>query len=99
MVLKIVAIVTMVAAGIYFIQGSRARFTPVLDRPFSFDLLTAMGAALVPTLFAYGGWQTSSFLSGELRRPERDLPPALLLGTVGGAGRHFAVNVICLRSP
>ncbi|HXB56437.1 MAG TPA: amino acid permease [Vicinamibacteria bacterium] len=97
MVLKIGAIVAMVAAGIYFVEGSRARFTPVLDRPYSFDLLTAMGAALVPTLFAYGGWQTSSFVSGELRRPERDLPRGLLLGVVGVVGLYLAVNLICLR--
>jgi APA family basic amino acid/polyamine antiporter len=98
MVLKIGAIVAMVAAGIYFVDGSRARFTPVLDRPFSFDLLTAMGAALVPTLFAYGGWQTSSFVSGELRRPERDLPRGLLLGVAGVVGLYLAVNLICLRA-
>ncbi len=98
MVLKIGAIVAMVAGGLYFVEGSRARFTPVLDRPFSFDLLTAMGAALVPTLFAYGGWQTSSFVSGELRRPERDLPRGLLLGVVGVVGLYLAVNLVCLRA-
>jgi APA family basic amino acid/polyamine antiporter len=97
MVLKIGVIVAMVAAGIYFVEGSRARFTPVLDRPLSFDLLSAMGAALVPTLFAYGGWQTASFLSGELRRPERDLPRGLLLGVAGVVGLYLAVNLICLR--
>ena len=38
---------------------------------------------MAPVLFAYGGWQTASFVSGELRDPQRDLPRGLLLG-VGG---------------
>ena len=29
---------------------------------------------MVPVLFAYGGWQTSSFVSAEMRNPQRDLP-------------------------
>ena len=33
----------------------------LLDRPPSVDLLTAFGAALVPVIFAYGGWQTATF--------------------------------------
>jgi APA family basic amino acid/polyamine antiporter len=57
-----------------------------------------MGAALVPTLFAYGGWQTSSFVAGELRRPERDLPRGLLIGVGGVVALYLAVNFVCLRA-
>jgi APA family basic amino acid/polyamine antiporter len=98
MVLKIAAILVLVGAGLVFIEGSRARFSPVLDRPLSLDLLTAMGAALVPTLFAYGGWQTSSFVAGELRRPGRDLPRGLLVGVGGVVALYLAVNLVCLRA-
>ena len=83
MVLKIAAIAGLVAVGFAFFDGSRAPLAPALDRPPSFDLLTAFGAALVPVLFAYGGWQTSGFVMGELKRPQRDMPRALLLGVAG----------------
>jgi APA family basic amino acid/polyamine antiporter len=41
---------------------------PVAEAPTS-NLLLAFGAAMTPVLFAYGGWQTSSFLAGEVRMP------------------------------
>jgi len=51
---------------------------------------------MVPVLFAYGGWQTASFVSGELRDPARDLPRGLLFGVVGVVVLYLAVNVVCL---
>ncbi len=98
MVLKIVAIAGLVAVGAACFDGSRAPLTPLLDRPASLDLLTAFGAALVPVLFAYGGWQTSGFVMGELRQPRRDMPRALLLGVAGVVVLYLAVNLVCLRA-
>ena len=40
----------------------------------------AFGAALVPILFTYGGWQQTNFIAEEMKNPERDLPRALILG-------------------
>ena len=53
-------------------------------------------AAMVPVLFAYGGWQTASFVSGEMRDPERDLPRGLLYGVLGVVALYLAVNVVCI---
>ena len=58
--------------------------------------LLALAAAMVPVLFAYGGWQTASFVSGELRDPARDLPRGLLFGVAGVVVLYLAVNVVCL---
>jgi APA family basic amino acid/polyamine antiporter len=98
MVLKIAAIAMLVAVGFAFFGGERAALAPALDRPVSFDLVTAFGAALVPVLFAYGGWQTSGFVMGELKRPEKDMPRALLLGVAGVVVLYLSVNVVCLRA-
>jgi hypothetical protein len=98
MVLKTVAILGLVATGLAAFGGERVTLVPVLDRPPSFDLVAAMGASLVPVLFAYGGWQTSGFVMGELRRPERDMPRALLLGVAGVVVLYLSVNLVCLRA-
>ena len=37
--------------------------------------------ALIAVLWAYEGWHVISFVAGELRAPQRDLPRALLCGT------------------
>jgi APA family basic amino acid/polyamine antiporter len=51
---------------------------------------------MVPVLFAYGGWQTASFVSGELRDPQRDLPRGLLWGVCAVVVLYVAVNAVCL---
>jgi APA family basic amino acid/polyamine antiporter len=99
MVLKILVIVALIGCGLFFAGTPAApeAGAPLLDRPASFDLLTAVGAAMVPVLFAYGGWQTASFVAGEMRQPQRDLPRGLIIGVVGVVVLYLAVNFVCVR--
>ena len=53
-------------------------------------------AALTPVMFAYGGWQTSSFVAGEMRDPRRDLARGLLLGVIGVVVLYTAVALTCV---
>ncbi|HEU4796232.1 MAG TPA: amino acid permease [Pyrinomonadaceae bacterium] len=95
MVLKILAIVSLVACGLLF--GARVNdSTGWLDRPASFDLLTSFGAVLVPVIFAYGGWQTATFVAGEIKEPRRNLPRGLILGVTGVVLLYLAANVLYL---
>jgi APA family basic amino acid/polyamine antiporter len=75
MVLKIVAIAGLVVCGLLLVAPNAIapRSPGLLDRPLSLDLVTAIGAAMVPVLFAYGGWQTATFVAGEIKEPERNL--------------------------
>jgi APA family basic amino acid/polyamine antiporter len=43
--------------------------------------IAGFGVALVAILWAYDGWADLSFMSGEVKDPQRILPRALLLGT------------------
>jgi APA family basic amino acid/polyamine antiporter len=65
-----------------------------LDRPFSTDLLTAFGAALVPVIFAYGGWQTATFIAGEIKEPRKNLPRGLIFGVAGVVLLYISANVV-----
>jgi APA family basic amino acid/polyamine antiporter len=53
---------------------------------------------MVPVLFAYGGWQTASFVSGEMRDPRRDLPRGLFIGVAGVIIVYVLVTWVCLRA-
>lgn len=88
----IAAIALIVVCSFAF--GAPSQFTsqPILDRPASPNLLLGLGAAMTPVLFAYGGWQTSSFLGGEVRDPERTLPRGMILGVLGVITVYTAVN-------
>ena len=63
----IAAIALLEGASFWRGGPSQIAWRPLLDRPASMNLALAFGAAMTPVLFAYGGWQTSSFLGGEVR--------------------------------
>ncbi|MGB9434091.1 MAG: amino acid permease [Candidatus Acidiferrum sp.] len=94
MVVKIVAISTLVIAGLA-LTGRHATTTTTAEREWS---LTSFGAAMVPVLFAYGGWQTANFLAAEVKEPRRNLPRGLLLGVLGVVVLYLGVNWVCLRA-
>ena len=97
MVLKILAIVGLIACGFWVIgaQGSEASLTTGGGTD-SYPSLTTIGAAMVPVLFAYGGWQTSTFVAGEIREPRKNLPRALIIGVAGVVILYLAVNYVCV---
>jgi APA family basic amino acid/polyamine antiporter len=82
MLLKAAAIVALVMVGLW-LGGGEIHPRPARDRPVSFDVAKAIGAAMIQVAFAYGGWQTASFAIGEMRRPGRDLPRGLVAGVIG----------------
>jgi APA family basic amino acid/polyamine antiporter len=99
MVLKILAIAALIGAGLW--AGPRHDVTggqiqPSPPAPESWSMIGTFGAALVPVLFAYGGWQTASFVAGEMREPRKNLPRALLIGVVGVIVLYLAVNFVCV---
>jgi APA family basic amino acid/polyamine antiporter len=98
MVMKIVIISAVVFCGWFFIHNPHPLGGAVLDRTPSFDLVTAIGAAMVPVAFAYGGWQTSNFVADEIRDPTKNLPRALVLGVSGVVVLYLAINFICVRA-
>jgi APA family basic amino acid/polyamine antiporter len=96
MLLKSGAIAVLVVVGIAM-GGGVVHPLPLLDRPVSFGLLRAIGAAMIPVAFAYGGWQTSTFVAGEMRDPRRDLSRGLVAGVAGVIALYLSVNYVCLR--
>src|SRR6266581_3585627 len=96
MLLKIVAIAALVVGGLA-LGGGSLKSGPLLGEPVSFGLLKRIGGAMVPIAFAYGGWQTASFVAGEMRDARRDLSRGLLMGVAGVITLYLAVNVACLR--
>jgi APA family basic amino acid/polyamine antiporter len=94
MVLKIVAIAALVVAGFLLVKPV-VEPSALLGRSFS---VTSFGAAMTPVLFAYGGWQTASFVAGEMKNPSRDLPRALLMGVIAVIILYMSVTFVCLRT-
>ncbi len=95
MIAKLIAIAGVVAIGLFAVGSALAH--PLSNAPAPpFNPVVAMGLALVPVMFAYSGWQTSSFMSAELREPHKTLARGMIYGVLGVVVLYLAVNLVCL---
>ncbi len=71
-------------------SGSFTNFSPLWVGGLG---LSALATAMVSVMWAYDGWADLSFMSGEVKDPARNLPRALILGTLGIVLIYLLVNV------
>lgn len=91
MVLKIGVLLTLIVLGLLLGHAPPPSAGTHLDGPLAF------GGAMVPVLFAYGGWQTANFIAAEVREPRRNLPRALVAGVIGVVVLYLGANWVYLR--
>jgi APA family basic amino acid/polyamine antiporter len=96
MITKLAAILGLIGVGLFLSPSAPAPVTPTPST--GSGGLGGLATAMVPVLFAYGGWQTSSFVSGEMENPRRDLPRGLLIGVIGVIVLYLSVTYVCLRT-
>jgi APA family basic amino acid/polyamine antiporter len=98
--LKLAALATLIVVGLFWpvTQTTALAVSTTPLAPPVPSLLTAVGTALIPVLFAYGGWQSTNFVAGELKAPRRDLPRALILGVVLVVVTYVLANVVYVRA-
>jgi basic amino acid/polyamine antiporter, APA family len=96
MILKIAAIAGLVGAGLLLAPAEAHQAPAAASEPGSTWI--GVGAALTPVIFSYGGWQTASFIAGELRKPERDLARGMLFGVLGVILLYTLVVFVCVHT-
>jgi len=97
MVLKIMGILALVLVGCLLVPASPDLRSTAHRLPLAASSIGAIGAAMTPVMFSYGGWQTASFVAGEMRNPQRDLALGLLLGVLGVILLYTAVAAVCVH--
>lgn len=60
------------------------------------SIIIGFGVALVAVAWAFDGWNNVNFVAGEIKNPRRNLPLALILGTLGITFLYVLVNYIYL---
>ncbi len=73
---------------------SGGHFTPAM--PAGSFSITPFGLALVSVLWAYDGWADLAFISGEVKDPQRNLPRALIYGTLAVVVIYLLANIAYL---
>ncbi|GEO69863.1 amino acid transporter [Levilactobacillus acidifarinae DSM 19394] len=58
----------------------------------------AFASSLLATMFAYDGWINIGNIAGEMKKPERDLPRAIVLGLAAITVVYTLVNLVVLRT-
>jgi APA family basic amino acid/polyamine antiporter len=91
--LKVGAIVALIILGYLLVSGP-PKGVPALPAPIGGGFIASFGVAMVAALWAYDGWNTCTFAAGEVKRPERNLPLALILGTGGVIVIYLGLNLV-----
>lgn len=94
-VLKLAALAALVVVGLTAALPARPTLAPAA--PIGWAAASSLGAALVPILFTYGGWQQTNFIAEEIIDPEKNLPRALLLGVTVVVVLYLLANLAYLR--
>jgi APA family basic amino acid/polyamine antiporter len=91
---KVAVIVALIGAGLMVAAPAPGAFPPAAA-PTGWK---AFGAALIPVVFSYGGWQTANYVAGEVRNPARNLARALLIGVAAVIALYMLVAFACLHA-
>ncbi|MBL7133459.1 MAG: amino acid permease [Phycisphaerae bacterium] len=101
--IKILCLLAIIAVGAVFALGwldvHAVELTPKAAKEGPFLLL--FGAALIPVMWTFGGWDESPFVAEEVRNPTRNLPLSILGGLWLVAILFVAVNAsyLAILSP
>ena len=97
---KIVAILFVILAGIFFIANSES-----VQWNWDWSRLSLKGigiglfsAALVGSIFSSDAWNNITFTAGEIDKPEKNLPRSLILGTGGVTLLYIFCNVVYVKA-
>jgi APA family basic amino acid/polyamine antiporter len=94
--IKFAALFGIGAVVFLFAQGSLAHFTAPVPRHSGGGSLGGFGLALVATLWAYKGFETSTFNAGETKNPAKNLPFGILAGSAAVVFLYLLANAAYL---
>jgi len=93
--LKVALIIVFIGAGFWFGEAQPISFTPVAG---DWQLLgsTPFAVSLVFVMYSYAGWNAATYIVGEIRDPQRNVPKAIALGTLLVTVLYLALNAVFL---
>jgi APA family basic amino acid/polyamine antiporter len=93
--LKVALIVVFVGAAFAFGGPQQISFAPALA-DFGHIASPAFAVSLAYVMYAYAGWNAATYITGEVREPERTLPSSIVAGVVVVTLLYVSVNAVFL---
>ncbi len=92
---KVLLIITLIVAAALAKTSEILTFAP-LPGDGALIFQPAFAVSLVYVMYAYTGWNAAAYIAGEIRDPQRNLPLALVTGTVLVTVLYVALNAAFL---
>ena len=93
-VVKILMIVGLVILGFSLGSGNTGNFSQAGRVDLDFGGWKTIGLSLMWIMFAYSGWNASTYIGSEIKNPRRNLPGSLLLGTGAVVVLYLSINAL-----
>ena len=93
-VLKVALIACLILGGILLGSGNVHHFAEGGTFSFSFGGWKTLGLSLMWIMFAYSGWNASTYIGSEIRNPKKTLPSSLFLGTGVVMLLYICLNIV-----
>ncbi len=94
--MKILAILILAVAGFIFGNGSFSNFTIHSAGHTDIPVILAITAALSGAFWAYDGWNNITYIAGEVKNPQKNIPLALFYGTLTVIVIYIMINLAYL---
>jgi APA family basic amino acid/polyamine antiporter len=94
-ILKVVLIVAFLVAGFAIGTPQPVTFTPSVS-DFTHIASAPFAIGLVFVMYSFSGWNAATYIIGEMRSPEKNLPRAMLAGTLIVLVLYVALNAVFL---
>jgi APA family basic amino acid/polyamine antiporter len=92
--LKILLIVILLTAGFSSGKGDFSNFAKGGTLPSGLAGWKTIGLSLMWIMFAYSGWNASTYLGAEIKNPSRNLPGSLIYGTIIVLILYLGINTL-----
>ena len=91
---KLGAILGVILLGLFLEGGSTQNFSPLFtDRP-PLSLIGPLGLAMVAVLWTFDGWIFVTYVAGEVKNPERNIPLSLIFCMIIVVSVYIALNTV-----
>jgi len=96
-IVKLLLIGALITAGFLVEPKQEITFLPQPGDTTSI-FRGAFAVALVYVMYSYSGWNASSYIIGEVKKPEKNVPRSLLAGTLIVIAAYVLLNAIFLAT-
>ena len=99
---KVISILAIIIVGIFFgfnLETTISNFSLANNQiEFNFNTIKLMATSIVGALFASITWNNVTFITSEIKKPEKNIKKALLIGTLLVVSLYFPLNMIYLTN-